>query len=146
MTCSEKGKTLKNNFNYIIRYLLYTTAAAAFESKHLVYKIILVLMQTFTRCRVTVKGTVSWLLVQLDGSYLWGLQPQWGALDSRLLRVLLQQRRHSALYLWDPLSLEKVTQKENWSGLLSSSEQLFEKNDQNSICRVIMQSITNATL
>ncbi len=54
-----KVKTHENNFYYIIRYLLYTTAAAAFKGKHLVYKMILVPVQSFTGRQETVKCTVS---------------------------------------------------------------------------------------
>lgn len=84
-----------------------TAAAAAFYRQTLTYKMILVLLvQVFTRREETVKYTQCRF-----SSYLWRLQPQGGALDSRLLRDQLQQRRHSALYLWHPHSLNKDTRR-----------------------------------
>lgn len=58
-----------------------------------------------TEVHINSRNFFTWLLVLLDGSYLRRLQPQRGALYSCLLRVLLQQRRHCALYLWHPYSL-----------------------------------------
>lgn len=62
-----KSKWNDDNFYYIIRYLLYAIAAVAFKGKHLVYKMILVLVKSFTRCQETfqIASSAVWWVISV---------------------------------------------------------------------------------